>query len=119
MSAILKFDFQKGKQLRFSEVYYLNYIKRPNFVCDNYIFPKGKQEQAVPASSGPIPHPLTMVVTVNSVWPGSCFLPFNCYIFEKSGCKKKKKKKKPLVTIKLKESACRVIASNVCPIFND
>ena len=49
MSAILKFDFQKRKQLRFSEVNYLNYTKRPNFACDNYIFPKnkGKQEQAV------------------------------------------------------------------------
>ena len=37
MSAILKFDFQKRKQLRFSEV---NYPKLPNFACDNYIFPK-------------------------------------------------------------------------------
>ena len=63
MSAILKFDFQKRK-LRFSEVNYLNYTHthththphppththtRPNFACDNYIFPKnkGKQEQAV------------------------------------------------------------------------
>ena len=40
MSAILKFDFQKRKQLRFSEAKYLNYTKRPNFACDNYIFPK-------------------------------------------------------------------------------
>ena len=50
MSGILKFDFQKRKQLRFSEVNYLNYTKRHNFACgDNYIFPKkgGKQEQAV------------------------------------------------------------------------
>ena len=36
----MKFDFQKGKQLRFSEVNYLNYTKKPNFACDNYIFPK-------------------------------------------------------------------------------
>ena len=28
MSAILKFDFQKGKQLRFSEVNYLIYTKK-------------------------------------------------------------------------------------------
>ena len=49
MSAILKFDFQKRKQLRFSEVNYLNYTKRPNFACGNYIFPKTR---------GPIPHPL-------------------------------------------------------------
>ena len=27
MSAILKFDFQKGKQLRFSEVNYLNHTQ--------------------------------------------------------------------------------------------
>ena len=43
MSAILKFDFQKRKRLRFSEVNYLNYThthKKLNFACDNYIFPK-------------------------------------------------------------------------------
>ena len=31
MSAILKFDFQKTKQLRFSEVNYLNYTKKTQF----------------------------------------------------------------------------------------
>ena len=31
MSAILKFDFQKRKQLRFSEVKYLNYTKKTQF----------------------------------------------------------------------------------------
>ena len=41
MGAILTFDFQKRKQLRFSEVNYLKYTKkRPNFACDNYIFSK-------------------------------------------------------------------------------
>ena len=40
MSAILEFDFQKRKQLRFSEVNYLNYTKRPNFAYGNYIFSK-------------------------------------------------------------------------------
>ena len=41
MSAILKFDFQKREQLRFSEVNYLNNTKkRLNFACENYIFPK-------------------------------------------------------------------------------
>ena len=40
MSAILKSDFQKRKQLHFSEVKYLNYTKKRNFACDNYIFPK-------------------------------------------------------------------------------
>ena len=42
MSAILKLDFQKRKKLDFFEVDYLNYTKRPNFACDNYIFPKTK-----------------------------------------------------------------------------
>ena len=42
MSAILKFDFQNREQLRFSEVNYSNYTKRPNFACGNYIFPKTK-----------------------------------------------------------------------------
>ena len=41
MSAILKFDFQKRKQLLFSEVNYLNYTKITHVcICDNYIFPK-------------------------------------------------------------------------------
>ena len=40
MSAILKFDFQKREQLRFSEVNYVNYTKRPNFACGIHIFPK-------------------------------------------------------------------------------
>ena len=31
MSTVLKFDFQKRKQLRFSEVNYLNYKKRTQF----------------------------------------------------------------------------------------
>ena len=49
MRAILKFDFLKRKQLRFSEVNYLTTQKRPNFASDNYVFPnnKGKQEQNV------------------------------------------------------------------------
>ena len=31
MNVILKFDFQKRKQLRFSEVNYLNYTKKTKF----------------------------------------------------------------------------------------
>ena len=34
------FISKKRKQLRFSEVNYLKYTKRPNFALDNYIFPK-------------------------------------------------------------------------------
>ena len=46
MSAILKFDFQKREQLRFSEANYLNYTKkRPNFACGNYIFPKTRENK--------------------------------------------------------------------------
>ena len=30
----------KKKTITFSEINYLNYTKRPNFACDNYIFPK-------------------------------------------------------------------------------
>ena len=48
MSAILKFDFQKREQLGFSEVNYLNYTKRPNFACGNYIFPKTRGNKNKP-----------------------------------------------------------------------
>ena len=57
MSVILKFDFQKRKQIRFSEVNYLNYTKQtqttqkaPNFACDNYIFPKTKGNKNKPCT---------------------------------------------------------------------
>ena len=47
MSPILKFDFQKLKQLHFSEENYLNYTKkRHNFVCNNYIFPKTRTNKS-------------------------------------------------------------------------
>ena len=72
MSAILKFDFQTTKQLRFSEVNYLNYTKRPNFACDNYIFPK--INGITRTSSGPIPLPLKkdfetdIIDILNFIW---------------------------------------------------
>ena len=49
MSAILKFDFQKKEQLRFSEGNYLNYTKKTQFCMWQLNFPynKGKQEQAM------------------------------------------------------------------------
>ena len=49
MSAILKFDFQKKKQLRFSEVYHPNYTKKTQFCMWQLHFPqnKGKQEHAM------------------------------------------------------------------------
>ena len=39
MSAILKFDFQKRKQLCFTEVNYLKYTKKTQFARDNLHFP--------------------------------------------------------------------------------
>ena len=48
MSAILKFDFRKREQLRFSEENHLNYTKRPNFACGNYIFPKTRGNKNKP-----------------------------------------------------------------------
>ena len=49
MSAILKVDFQKRKQLRFSEVNDLNYTKKTQFCMWQLHFPenKAKQEQAM------------------------------------------------------------------------
>ena len=49
MSAILKFNFQKREQLRFSELNYLKTPqKRPNFACGNYIFPKTRGNKNKP-----------------------------------------------------------------------
>ena len=56
MSAILKFDFQKRKQLRFSEVNYLNYTKKDQIlhVATTFFLKHGGTR----TSHGPIPHPL-------------------------------------------------------------
>ena len=57
MSAILKFDFQKREQLRFSGVNYLNYTKRPNLhVAPTFSLKQGETR----TSHGPIPHPLKL-----------------------------------------------------------
>ena len=42
MSAILKFDFQKRKQLSFSKVNYLNYTKKTKFCMWQLHFPRTK-----------------------------------------------------------------------------
>ena len=49
MSPILKFDFQKREQLRFSEVNYLNYTKKDPIlhVATTFSLKQGKQEQAM------------------------------------------------------------------------
>ena len=57
MSAILKFDFQKRK-LHFSEVNYLNYTKDP-ILHGTTTFSLKQGETRL--SSGPIPHPLTLL----------------------------------------------------------
>ena len=56
MSAILKFDFKKRKQLRFSEVNYLNCTKKDPIlhVATTFSLKQGETR----TSHGPIPHPL-------------------------------------------------------------
>ena len=51
MSAILKFDFQKREQLRFSEVNYLNYTKKTQFcihVATTNVFPRTRGNKNKP-----------------------------------------------------------------------
>ena len=57
MSVISKFDFQKRKQLRFSEVHYLNYTKKDSIlhVATTFSLKQGETR----TSHGPIPHPLS------------------------------------------------------------
>ena len=57
MSAILKFDFQKREQLRFSEVNYLNYTKKGPIlhVATTFSLKQGETR----TYSVPIPHPLS------------------------------------------------------------
>ena len=56
MRDILKFDFQKRKQLRFSEVNYLNYTKKNPIlhVATTFSLKQGETR----TNHGPIPHPL-------------------------------------------------------------
>ena len=56
MSAILKFDFQRRKQLRFSEVNYLSYTKKDPIVHVATTFSLKQGETRT--SHGPIPHSL-------------------------------------------------------------
>ena len=55
MIAILKFDFQKRKQLRFSEVNYLNYTKKDLILHVKTTFSLKQRE----TRSGSIRHPLS------------------------------------------------------------
>ena len=57
MSAILKFDFQKREQLRFSEVNYLNYTKKDPILHEATTFSLKQGETRT--SHGPILHPLS------------------------------------------------------------
>ena len=56
MSAILKFDFQKGRPLHFSDVNHLNFTKKDTILHVTTTFPLKQGETRT--SSGPIPHPL-------------------------------------------------------------
>ena len=56
MSAILKFDFQKRKQIRFSEVNYLNYTKKDPILHVTTTFSPKQGETKT--NSVLIPHPL-------------------------------------------------------------
>ena len=56
MSAILKFDFQKREQLRFSEVNYLNYTKKDPILHVATTFSLKQEETRT--GHGPIPHPI-------------------------------------------------------------
>ena len=66
MSAILKFDFQKREQLRFSEVNYLNYTKNTQLlhVATTFV---GLKQGETRTSHGPIPHPLNCIFVL---WMG-------------------------------------------------
>ena len=58
MSGILKFDFLKREQLRFSEVNYLHYTHKKDqilHVATTFSLKQGETR----TSHGPIPHPLT------------------------------------------------------------
>ena len=63
MKAILKFDFQKRKQLCFSEVNYLNYTKKDPILHVTTTFSLKQGETRT--NSVPIPHPLSRA-TVNA-----------------------------------------------------
>ena len=60
MSAILTFDFQKRKELRFSEVNYLNCTKNDPILQMTTTFSLKQGETKT--SSGPIPHPLKVLI---------------------------------------------------------
>ena len=79
MSAFLKFDFQKRKKLRFSEVNYLNYTKINPILHVTTAFPLKQGETRT--RSGPISPPKVTKMVSESVK------------------KKKKKKKKANTTL--------------------
>ena len=72
MSAILKFDFQKRKQLRFSEVNYLNYTKTDPIL--HVTTTVSLKQVETRTSSGPIPHPLSF----NAYTCGFCVHSWDC-----------------------------------------
>ena len=70
MNAILKFDFQKKKQLRFPEVNYLNYTKKDPILHVTTTFSLKQEETRT--NSVPFPHPLNMIqICENRFWSKS------------------------------------------------
>ena len=61
MSTILKFDFRKREQLRFSEANYLNYTKNTH-VATTFSLKQGEPR----TSHGPIPHPLMSGIYISN-----------------------------------------------------
>ena len=64
MSAVLKFDFQKRKQLRFSEVNYLNYTKKYPILHVTTTFSLKQGETRT--NNVPIPHPVMKLKVIDS-----------------------------------------------------
>ena len=62
MSAILKFDFRKRKQLNFSEENYLNYTKK-TILHVTITFSLNFKQGKTGTSSGPIILPLNYVIS--------------------------------------------------------
>ena len=62
MSVVLKFDFQKRKQLRFSEVNYPNYTKKDPILHVPTTFSQKQGETKT--YSVPIPHPLNWCTNI-------------------------------------------------------
>ena len=89
MSAILKFNFQQRKQLRFSEINYQNYKKKKMHVTTTFSLKQGETR----TNSVPIPHPLKPSHTFfsSNLWSEFsqcyCIVTSECHISPESLCR--------------------------------